>query len=68
MEPNPYDGIIAAGGPTPAEYAKGPNWKYCAAIYKKYVGEKPQTPTQVVKKGGKIIDNYESMFMFGWDD
>ena len=50
VTPNPYEGIIAAGGPTPAEYQKGPNWKYCAKVYKKYTGKKPQTPTQVVKK------------------
>ena len=39
IKPNPYEGIITAGGPTPTEYDKGPNYKYCAAIYKKYTEE-----------------------------
>lgn len=62
VKPNPYEGIIAAGGPTPAEYQKSANWKYCKGIYEKQTGTKAQTPTQVVKdKAGKILDNYGTL-------
>ena len=37
--PNPYEGIITAGGPTSAEYDASANWKYCAAIYKQETGK-----------------------------
>src|SRR6478609_10403348 len=36
IKPNPYEGIMAAAGRTPAEYDKSANYKYCAQIYKKY--------------------------------
>ncbi len=59
VKPNPYEGILSAGGPTAAEYAKSANWKYCSAIYKKYTGKVAPEPTQVVKgPGGKTLDTY----------
>jgi ABC-type branched-subunit amino acid transport system substrate-binding protein len=59
VKPNPYEGILAAGGPTPAEYDKSANWAYCAAIYKKYTGKPAPKSTQVVKgPGGKTLDTY----------
>ena len=37
--PNPYEGIISAGGPTSREYDASPNWQYCANIYKSETGQ-----------------------------
>jgi hypothetical protein len=72
VKPNPYDGMIVAGGPTPAEYDKSANWAYCAAIYKKYIGKAAPKSTQLLKApGGKTLDTYglvndacQSMTMF----
>jgi ABC-type branched-subunit amino acid transport system substrate-binding protein len=59
IKPNPYEGILSAGGPTAAEYAKSANWKYCKAIYEKYTGKVAPGPTQIVKgPGGKTLDTY----------
>ncbi|MGZ6966903.1 MAG: ABC transporter substrate-binding protein [Acidimicrobiia bacterium] len=62
VKPNPYEGILSAGGPTPAEYDKSANWAYCAAIYKKYTGKTAPKSTQVIKgPGGKTLDTYGSI-------
>jgi ABC-type branched-subunit amino acid transport system substrate-binding protein len=59
VKPNPYQGMLSAGGPTPAEYDKSANWAYCAAIYKKYTGKPAPKSTQVIKgPGGKTLDTY----------
>jgi len=34
VSPNPYEGLITAGGQIQTEYSNGPNWKYCKDIYK----------------------------------
>jgi ABC-type branched-subunit amino acid transport system substrate-binding protein len=39
LEPNPYEGILAATGPTGDEYDASPNWKYCADVYKAQTGQ-----------------------------
>jgi hypothetical protein len=62
VKPNPYEGMLAAGGPTSAEYVKGPNWAYCKAIYKKQTGKKAPSPQQTIKgPGGKTLDLYQSI-------
>src|SRR5450755_1066926 len=37
--PNPYEGIISADGPTAHEYDQSANWAQCAAIYKQETGK-----------------------------
>ncbi len=59
VKPNPYEGLLTAGGPTPAEYDKSANWAYCAAIYKKYLKKAAPKSTDVIKApGGKTLDTY----------
>ena len=59
ISPNPYEGILTAGGLSPAEYDKSDNWKYCADIYKKATGKVAENAEQVIKtKDGKIDDTY----------
>jgi ABC-type branched-subunit amino acid transport system substrate-binding protein len=62
IKPNPYEGLITAGGPTPAEYDKSANYAYCAAIYKKYTKKNAPKSTTVIKaSGGKTVDTYGSI-------
>jgi len=62
MNPNPYEGILSATGPTSQEYQVGDNWKYCQDIYQKATGKLPPQPTQVIKfPDGKINDDYGSI-------
>ena len=59
VKPNPYEGILTAGGLSPQEYTASDNWKYCAAIYKKATGKVAPDATQTIKtKDGKIDDTY----------
>ncbi len=59
ISPNPYEGLITAAGPTPTTYDKGPNYKYCAAIYKKYLKKNaPKSSTVIKASGGKTNDVY----------
>jgi hypothetical protein len=58
-KPNPYEGILTAGGLSPQEYTASANWKYCADIYQKATGKVPENATQTIKtKDGKIDDTY----------
>jgi hypothetical protein len=58
-KPNPYEGVIFAGGPTTTEYDSGPNWAYCAKIYQEQLG-KPAPDGEAVIPGpnGKTLDTY----------
>ena len=57
--PNPYEGIITAGGPTSAEYDASANWKFCASIYKKETGKvAPNAQTIIPGPNGKRLDTY----------
>ena len=61
VTPNPYEGLITAGGQTQSEYANGPNWKYCKTIYKQETGNDAPEPTDVIPyKGSKTqtLDTY----------
>ncbi|HEY7439383.1 MAG TPA: ABC transporter substrate-binding protein [Acidimicrobiia bacterium] len=63
LKPNPYEGLLAAGGPTTQEYLSGPNWQYCKNIYKKETGKAaPDGPAADPKaSGGKTLAVYESI-------
>jgi hypothetical protein len=57
--PNPYEGIITAGGPTSAEYDASANWKFCASIYKQVTGKvAPNAQTIIPGPNGKRLDTY----------
>jgi ABC-type branched-subunit amino acid transport system substrate-binding protein len=59
INPNPYNGIITANGPTTEEYNAGPNWGHCAAIYKQETGQAaPNGETVIPGPDGKTIDLY----------
>jgi hypothetical protein len=54
--------MLTVGGPTSKEYANGPNWAYCKAIYEKYTKQKAPGPQDTVKgPGGKTLDVYQSI-------
>ena len=60
--PNPYEGIITAGGPTAHEYTLSDNWKYCSDVFEKQTGKKPPTAEDIVPgPGGKTLDTYGSI-------
>jgi ABC-type branched-subunit amino acid transport system substrate-binding protein len=56
--PNPYEGIISAGGPTGHEYDMSANWKYCRDIYEQKTGKLPPDQETNQPKGpdGKVQD------------
>jgi len=57
--PNPYEGIITAGGPSQAEYDASANWKFCASIYKQETGKvAPNAQTIIPGPNGKRLDTY----------
>ena len=57
--PNPYEGIISAGGPTSQEYDQSSNWAYCANIYKKETGKvAPNAEAVIPGPNGKTLDTY----------
>ena len=64
VTPNPYEGLITAGGQTSTEYENGPNWKYCKDIYKQETGKNAPGPNDVIPyKGSKTqtLDTYGSI-------
>jgi hypothetical protein len=62
VKPNPYEGIIIAGGPTAHEYDLSDNWKYCADIYKTQTGkDAPNAEAVVPGPDGKTLDTYGSI-------
>jgi ABC-type branched-subunit amino acid transport system substrate-binding protein len=57
VRPNPYEGIIAAGGVSAREYDQSDNWKYCAAIYEKaFKKEAPDRETVVPGPRNHTLD------------
>ena len=58
--PNPYEGIISAGGPTAHEYDLSANWKYCQDAYQHQTGKVPPNAETNQPKGpdGKTQDLY----------
>jgi hypothetical protein len=64
VTPNPYEGLITAGGQTQSEYTNSANWKYCKTIYKEETGKAPPGPNDVIPyKGSKTqtLDTYGSI-------
>ena len=60
--PNPYQGIITAGGPTPMEYDNSANWKFCASVYQQETGKvAPNAEAVVPGPNGKTLDTYGSI-------
>jgi branched-chain amino acid transport system substrate-binding protein len=60
--PNPYEGIISADGPTAHEYDQSANWAYCAAIYKQETGKTaPNGEAILPLPNGKTLDTYGSI-------
>ncbi len=61
-KPNPYEGILAATGPTESEYDSSQNWKYCADIYKAKTGkDAPKSTTVLPEIDGKRDDLYNAI-------
>ncbi len=59
VKPNPYEGVITAGGPTAKEYDESANYKYCADIYKNATGQAAPDAEHTIKlPNGKINDVY----------
>jgi len=57
VRPNPYEGILTAGGLTPKEYDQSTNWKYCAAIYQAQTHKvAPDAEHTIKTPAGKIND------------
>jgi len=57
--PNPYEGIITAGGLSPKEYDDSANWRYCAGIYQAATGTVAPNAEHTIKlPNGKINDVY----------
>lgn len=62
IHPNPYTGMLMAGGFTAHDYDRSANWQYCAAIYKKYTGKTaPDAETKVPGPAGKTLDTNGSI-------
>jgi ABC-type branched-subunit amino acid transport system substrate-binding protein len=60
--PNPYEGLLYAGGYSPHDYTLSENWKYCKAIYEKYTHKiAPDAETKVPGPNGKQLDTYGSI-------
>jgi hypothetical protein len=56
---NPYEGIITAGGPVPAEYDASANWQKCSSIYQQQTGQvAPNAASVIHGPNGKLIDTY----------
>jgi hypothetical protein len=57
VRPNPYEGILTAGGLSSKEYDQSTNWKYCAAIYRAQTGKVAPDAEHTIKlPNGKIDD------------
>jgi hypothetical protein len=55
--PDPYEGMITAGGPTSPEYDNSANWKYCATIYQNATGQvAPNNEVVIPAPNGKTND------------
>lgn len=74
VNPNPYEGLLYASGPTSAEYDASPNWSYCAEIYKQMTGNVapnaeaviplPGDPTKRLDTYGSISDACQALTLF----
>ena len=60
VKPNPYEGLLTAGGLSPKESDESANWKFCADIYKKETGKTAEGAQQTIKSadGKNILDEH----------
>jgi len=60
VSPNPYEGLLTAGGLSPKESDESDNCKFCADIYKKETGKDAEGAQTTIKSadGKNIIDNH----------
>jgi len=57
VKPNPFEGILTAGGQTAQESDASKSWKYCADIYKAQTGQAAPDAERTIKlPNGKIDD------------
>ncbi len=57
IKPNPFEGLLTAGGLSPKEYDAGSNWKYCADIYQSATDKiAPDLEHTIKLPNGKIDD------------
>ena len=58
VRPNPYAGMLAAGGQSARDYDRSDNAKYCAAIYEKafHVAKAPDRETVIPGPRGHTLD------------
>jgi ABC-type branched-subunit amino acid transport system substrate-binding protein len=57
IKPNPYEGLLTAGGLSPAEYDSSSDWKFCAGIYQAATGKPAPDSAHTLKlPNGKIND------------
>jgi ABC-type branched-subunit amino acid transport system substrate-binding protein len=60
VSPNPYEGLLTAGGLSPKESDDSANWKFCAEIYKRETGKDAEGAQQIIKSadGKNILDEH----------
>ena len=59
VRPNPYEGILAAGGMSSQAYDQSANWKTCAAIYQSYFHQTaPNSEAVIPGPNGHTIDTH----------
>jgi ABC-type branched-subunit amino acid transport system substrate-binding protein len=60
VSPNPYEGLLTAGGLSPQESDASANWKFCADIYKKETGKTAEGAQTTIKSadGKNILDEH----------
>ncbi len=58
--PNPYDGVVTAGGLTAQESDASANWKFCAEIYTRETGKHAEGAQQIIHSadGKNILDEH----------
>jgi hypothetical protein len=60
VKPNPYDGLITAGGLSPQEADTSTNWKFCSEIYTRETQKKAEGEQEIIKSpdGKNILDEH----------
>jgi ABC-type branched-subunit amino acid transport system substrate-binding protein len=60
VKPNPYDGLLTAGGLAPTESDASPNWKFCSEIYTRETGKKAEGDSEIIHSadGKNILDEH----------
>lgn len=62
VRPNPYEGILAAGGMSSQAYDRSAHWKTCAAIYQRYFHTTaPNAEAVIAGPDGHTVDTFGSI-------